>query len=219
AGGQTRATSYYVIVIDSPTIDLAGSLADPLGGKFTPLDPTKASGDQDITTLGTNDQLAFRTQPTVDNTAHTINFGYNHGLVDGQPVVYTATGTPLVGLTSGTTYYVINVDATSIKLATRSTVSGKVVLTPVAITDEWATGTQTVTALTQIRFGYAEGITAGDQLVYHAVAGKRVGGLVDGQTYTAAIVRSGADGQPDTTVTGALVLTSGGVPVTLDLNP
>jgi hypothetical protein len=220
-GGLSNGGTYYVIVVNGQTIELDNSYADAVSANPSPiaLDPTQASGDQDVSPFGSQDQLAFDTQPTVDDKAHTINFGVSHSLVDGQPVVYTSSGTPLTGLTSGATYYVITVDATTIQLATRSVVNGDVVLTPIAITGVGAGGTQTVTALTPIQFGYDEGINAGDQLVYHAVAGKLVGGLVDGQTYTAALVPSGANGQPDTTETGALVLTSGGTPVALNLNP
>jgi CSLREA domain-containing protein len=40
------------------------------------------------------------------------------GLTTGEPIVYNTTGSPIGGLTNGTTYYVINVDSTDVKLAT-----------------------------------------------------------------------------------------------------
>jgi hypothetical protein len=40
-----------------------------------------------------------------------------HGLVQGQPVKYSCTGTPISGLTSGQVYFVIKVDGTDIKLS------------------------------------------------------------------------------------------------------
>lgn len=41
-----------------------------------------------------------------------------HGLIQGQPVKYSCTGTPISGLTSGQVYFVVKVDATDIKLST-----------------------------------------------------------------------------------------------------
>lgn len=54
-----------------------------------------------------------------------------HGYKTGYPVLYTAAGTAIVGLTTATLYYVIRVDADTIKLAT--TLANATAATPVAI--------------------------------------------------------------------------------------
>lgn len=55
----------------------------------------------------------------VSTSAETIAIP-EHGYKTADPVVYTAAGTAIGGLTSGTTYYVIRVDANTIKLATNT---------------------------------------------------------------------------------------------------
>ena len=47
-----------------------------------------------------------------------IHFSQPTGLATGTPVVYTALGSPIGGLTSGDTYYVISIDPYDIELAT-----------------------------------------------------------------------------------------------------
>ncbi|MDH5346066.1 MAG: hypothetical protein OEW59_09910, partial [Gammaproteobacteria bacterium] len=55
----------------------------------------------------------------VDLAANTISFSTNHGLQTGDQVTYLRQGgTAITGLTNGTTYYAIRVDANTIKLAT-----------------------------------------------------------------------------------------------------
>lgn len=51
----------------------------------------------------------------VDLTNNNLNIR-GHGLITGDPVVYTSTGA-ITGLTSGTTYYAIRVDADTVALA------------------------------------------------------------------------------------------------------
>jgi len=63
------------------------------------------------------------TEPTFDSLAlasdaETIDLGYDDGFVTGDAVQYNAgSDGSLFGLTNGTTYYVISVDATHVKLA------------------------------------------------------------------------------------------------------
>lgn len=54
---------------------------------------------------------------TVDTATEIITVTSNTWMTTGTPITYVSS-TPITGLTSGTTYYVINVSATTIKLAT-----------------------------------------------------------------------------------------------------
>jgi hypothetical protein len=50
-------------------------------------------------------------------SANTLNLGPNHGLIEGDPVVYTNDGTALTGLTANTVYYVASVSTNAITLS------------------------------------------------------------------------------------------------------
>lgn len=55
----------------------------------------------------------------VASIANTITFSTNHYAITGAPVIYSiSNGTSISGLTSGTTYYVIRINPTTIALAT-----------------------------------------------------------------------------------------------------
>jgi hypothetical protein len=62
--------------------------------------------------------LIFDADQDVDDFAHEISYT-SHGLVSGDKVTYTdGGGTAVNGLTDGGTYYVIRIDANTLKLAT-----------------------------------------------------------------------------------------------------
>ena len=70
--------------------------------------------------IDNNTQTIQNLQRQTKNTAGTIIDVpgiTGHGLVQGQPVKYSCTGTPISGLTSGQVYFVIKVDGTDIKLS------------------------------------------------------------------------------------------------------
>jgi hypothetical protein len=77
---------------------------------------TLASKPKHLTKLNTFD--ATDTE-VVDTTAETIAIP-SHGFATGDAVAYEASDTAIGGLTDGTTYYVIRVDANTIKLATNA---------------------------------------------------------------------------------------------------
>src|SRR5262249_27850742 len=71
-----------------------------------------ASGDQVFVHNGT-----ALTVQSVNPDARTITFGADHGLANGDAVVYRSpVGTTIDPLLDGQTYYVVKVDATTIKL-------------------------------------------------------------------------------------------------------
>ncbi len=95
-GGLTDGHSYYVIVLDPYTIKLAATYDNAVSG--TPVQAGVTGVDPSTNEI-------------------TLSSG-NLGLYTGQAVVYNVgNGTAIGGLSDGTTYYVINVDATHIMLA------------------------------------------------------------------------------------------------------
>ncbi|MCX5734321.1 MAG: LEPR-XLL domain-containing protein, partial [candidate division NC10 bacterium] len=138
-GGLTSGTTYYVIASDTTgTVKLAATAADARAGKA--IDLTSAStGTHSLAedkSRGVDNQVnaqqnladkkakesgtkEFNSSTKVEVGTETIDLGANHGLTTGDAVVYSAGGgTAIGGLTDGTTYYVIVVDATTVKLAT-----------------------------------------------------------------------------------------------------
>ncbi len=100
-GGLTDGHSYYVIVLDPDTIQLAATYNDAVSG--TPLQANVTA-------------VATATDKTHPNQV-TLSPG-NIGLYTGEVVEYVAgSGTPIGGLTDGKTYYVIDVDPTHIMVA------------------------------------------------------------------------------------------------------
>ena len=99
--------------------------ADPIT-----INTTSLNGTETITStehgLETGDAVTYNAaeKVTVDTTQFsstiTIN-AENHGFSTQDPIVYKAGGSlPISGLTDGTTYFAIRVDANSFKLATTS---------------------------------------------------------------------------------------------------
>ncbi len=95
-GGLTNGQSYYVIVLDPYTIKLAATYDDAVSG--TPIQ---------VNVAGVNTSTNEISLPSGSPALYT-----------GEAVLYNVgNGTPIGGLTDGTTYYVISVDATDIMLA------------------------------------------------------------------------------------------------------
>ena len=130
-GGLTSGQTYYVRRIDTNTIKLAATPAQAIA----PLQPFASSAvnsaTDTITLAGhgfangqavtyrapmakgfTSGQVERQGKPT---DSIVIN---GHGLSTGQRVTYQTDGTPITGLTSGQDYYVIRLDADTIRLAT-----------------------------------------------------------------------------------------------------
>ena len=136
--GISALTNYWVIRVDAATFKIAASLSDALAGTAV-----------DITALGTGNQtftLQAIAAPTavagvIDVDANTIGIsshGYSTGIV-GQ---LTTTTTLPAGLSLSTDYFVIRVDAATIKLA--SSAANALAGTAVDLTDLGA-GTHTFT--------------------------------------------------------------------------
>lgn len=146
---------------------------------------------------GTFAEAVAAANVTVATDQLTVSTAAGKQLITGNAVVLTTSGTAPAGLVAGTTYYVIQVDATHIKLAT--SVLNAVYGTAIDITSQ-GTGTHTLTlTLTARSLGDRGGEEAHaetpNEMAYHshsvnyggAVAvnnGSQVGVRVDGANST-----------------------------------
>jgi parallel beta-helix repeat protein len=115
-GGLSASATYYVILVDASTIGLAATQANALAivPVFIDLDASVATGRAHSITPG----ATFDPFTDVDSGGDSVDLGYVHGFSTGQALLYSANGgTSVGGLTSGTTYYAIVVNLTTIRLA------------------------------------------------------------------------------------------------------
>jgi hypothetical protein len=106
----THGQTYYVVVVDAETIQLAPTYADATATTPTVVNFTSSIAF-DFSDATTWQFYGLR-------NLNTIDFFYDHGYQTGDRVIYDSGGdTDLGGLTSGDGYYVVRVDAQSIKLA------------------------------------------------------------------------------------------------------
>ncbi|MEM0925277.1 MAG: hypothetical protein AAGJ83_04505, partial [Planctomycetota bacterium] len=111
-GGLDHGRTFYVVAETSTSVRLAESAADAANGTTISLQPYFATGSQHG--LG----RVFRPTPVVDSGANTITFDQPHPYRTGDAVTYSSgSGTAIGGLTSGNTYYVIDVDGISLQLS------------------------------------------------------------------------------------------------------
>jgi hypothetical protein len=110
-------TIYYVIRIDSDKFKLAATPQDvSTGTAITPTKPT-ADGTYGLTPIDARTVNTFD-QTKIDNGLHTINL-HSHALATGQALRFRVQpgGNVPSTLNDDTTYYVVKVDAHTIKLA------------------------------------------------------------------------------------------------------
>src|SRR5207248_1087125 len=108
--GLTSGSIYYVIVVDANTVKLAQNVDDAYAGNTLTLDPSTATDTAALTPTTTNlTPVSFNASP-VRAAGSTFTLPA-HGFATAEAVTYTAGGTPIGGLTSGATYYVIVVDS------------------------------------------------------------------------------------------------------------
>jgi hypothetical protein len=122
-----------------------------------------------------------------------INFGAPDGLSTGDPLVYDPNGGNVIGgLNAGQTYYAIVVDPQRIRLALSPSdaVLGNYIafdpypiLTPTGSSSASLPITRIDPSTGTIELGFNPNLTAGEAVVYHAVAGELIGNLQDGATY------------------------------------
>ena len=183
-GGLTDGKTYYVIATGDTTVALAESQTEALA----------AAG------------LVFAPHSNVLDEANKIDFGYNHGLINGQAVVYdSGGGADIGGLTDGEVYYVIRVDDMTIQLSidpTKLTAADAVDLdssvaygsvhslhpgfdpaSAVQATPDTAAATTNL-----IDLGYEHDLLTGQAVRYDVLSDEAIGGLSNGGVYYAIII-------------------------------
>jgi len=170
---QNGATYYIAQVLDANTVTLKNSLTSPTIISFT------SAG------TGTNHSFLFLTVNAGEDTFYIPN----HGLVSGQVVRYTKNAGENVvvpGLTDNTTYFVVKVDNSIIRLATNKTLTNTVNITDV---EPWpATGTHSFLVLV---LSYAtdtftipnHGFIQGELVLYDSKGQTPINGLTSGTPY------------------------------------
>ncbi|MEY5010866.1 MAG: hypothetical protein RLZZ253_2005 [Verrucomicrobiota bacterium] len=198
-GGLDAGTVYYVVALDANTIQLASSKAN--AQELTPV-------VLDLTDAGTGTQNFVE----ADDQIRIVG----HGLSTGDSLVYApGAGDAIGGLTAGTLYYAVAVDADNIRLA--SSRENALAGTPVVLDLTLAgTGTQEFLETSDQITITGHGFVTGDSVKYLPGAGTVIGGLSANSVYfvvvedanTIRLASTKADAEADTPVT--LDLTSEG---------
>lgn len=164
----------------------------------------------------------------VSTTAETITIP-SHGFVTGDAVAYEASGTAIGGLTDGTTYYAIRVDADTIKLATNSSNATAGTAINLSAVGAGATDTLQLTAPTvffvdsneaSVGANKAKGITGAGWWLYRT--------YTDAQSVTrhkaecliamAALAADAGDAEDTVTVDRAITIATQPADITVDLS-
>jgi hypothetical protein len=161
--------------------------------------------------LGSADVGAITSAVTITIAAPGVVTWSSHGLSTGTPVVFTTTGALPTGITSGTTYYVVVVDANTFQLAT--SVANAIASTPTVITTSGTqSGTHTGTRynITQrLSMQSVTGVTdrLGADLV---ITGSQGTGTGAGGSINFQVAPAGSTGTVQNTLVTALTLDSVG---------
>jgi hypothetical protein len=132
-GGLTSGTDYKVLVVNSTTLMLADTGKDLSSAESAlknngigavenlviHVDATSSTGAQHSLMVddGVRDTVTADFGTAGGASADIIDFGFAHGLLDGQAVTYSTGGAVIPGLVDGATYYVSVVDASRIRLS------------------------------------------------------------------------------------------------------
>lgn len=191
----------------------------------------KAEVDGNITVNAAGATAAsatFNPYTDIDFATSTIRLGSTSGLTTGDVLRYSSgIGAPIPGLADDTNYYVIVLDGQHVKLAAtpEDAKNGNAITFGVFPTFTSGSITLPITSIDDsdissdnpggesVQYQFDTGLTTGSVVTYHAVAGERIGGLVDGAAYT---VVAGVD--PDNPYAFQLKDSSNHT-VNFDLNP
>ncbi len=203
-GGLVDGQVYYVIKIDDNTIKLAATYADAINGIAIDLGSAGNDG-QAVTPLDLAHQLVF--DPSHAVAGNSIVFPASDGLSLGEEVAYDdRNGTPIGGLVSGRTYFVIPVSATTIELASSlanalngfavalsySGASAQQSLTPTLPTAVLSIAASSISVANPladtISVASNSGLATGDAVVYRNGGGNSIGGLKNDETYYVIVV-------------------------------
>jgi hypothetical protein len=163
---QNNATYFIRNVIDNNNIQLSQSLG---------------SAVIDISAAGTGTSHSFIY--VVVNLDEDSLYIPGHDLVTGSRVVYSAgAGTPIGGLTSGTSYFALRIDNNIIKLSTNKEGTAIINLSSLGTGNHTLTTNQLNLADNQISIP-AHGFSQGELVQYDSVGQAVVGGLSSGNPY------------------------------------
>jgi hypothetical protein len=185
--GLSQGGSYYVTVVGDTAVKLVTA---PAVRDLS--DSAWSAGTRTLTPTSGN-SIRLDGTATFDGAANSITFASGHGLSDDDRITYGYSGAgDTSGLVSGTSYRVLVVDLTTIKLLTAP-------LNYVAIDGSSATGVAhtlrlpiaPATALTDaplsavdtIDLGYPHGFATGQRVFYSHGGGDSIGGLAHKNEY------------------------------------
>lgn len=115
--GLVDGQTYYVIVRDERTINLAASADDAHNGRY--LTVTNSGDGSSYTLTKTAAGPVSFSASKIDTLRNVVLFDQPHGYATGTSIVYRNGGSAdLAGLTDGTTYYAIVLSETTLQIAT-----------------------------------------------------------------------------------------------------
>ena len=205
-GGLTDGQVYYVIKVDNHTIKLALYYANAVAGVAIALSSV-GNNAQMLTPFNQSQQFAI--DPSKDISGNEIAFTDPDGMTLGEEIGYDDQGgTPIGGLASGRTYYVIPMNDDDIELASSYANAKNGIAIPLSYSgpsqQQTLIPTVAASALTVPTSGVSitnpladtiavsakSGLQTGDTVVYHSGGGAEIGGLTDGETYYVIAVDS-----------------------------
>ncbi len=178
-GTLTKGQIYYAVFVDADTIKLASTYENAVATTPTTLD---------LTGTGTGNNHSFQPS-TVILSSNIINIG-SHNYSTGDAVIYNnGGGTNISGLNSGTTYYIVKVDARNIQLA--ETLNNAKKSTPVVI------NFKSIGTGTNHRFSDANANLAGDlgEVIVNNNSTVTVNAKNTGEIFTASLAGAFATGR------------------------
>ena len=107
--GLTAGTAYTATVVDAYTVSLSSSISEPLSETLRLFKDSDVPRDYKVKVSVTN-----------ANFGTTTITASSHGFLDGDAVRLTTTGTLPTGLSTGTTYYVVNKTSGNLQLSLTS---------------------------------------------------------------------------------------------------
>ena len=176
AGATVGATinNTYTIA-DAPFVTGMTTTTGVVNTTYTP-----ATGN--LVTSALANISASTTSVTITASASNVLTSGTHGMATGSAFTYTASGTTISGLVSGTVYYAVVVSDTTFKVA--ATYANAVATTPVVITLGALTGGITYTATVNVlTTSAAHNFTVGQKILYTVASGTTIPGLVNGTAY------------------------------------
>lgn len=195
--GITAGTTYYVIPVDTHTVQVSA-----FSGPLSAVDITGAgTGTTYGYSLATSPPvyLGAKVASIVGGTITAANTGTDeittslaHGITTGQPIrLTTTTSSSAAGvvafpaLSASVTYFAISTGTTTLKIAT--TLANALAGTAVDIISATLTGTPLVYRTQALQTGTAHGFATGDRVRFTVTGGQMYGGLAPDTDYNVTV--------------------------------